>query len=232
MADRLTILAKVRAALRNPRSSAQRAPGGKSLALKVFSGAPPADPRPWLPPVGDAPEAWVEQFARTAADLRAEFVRVPSVEAAIPGLRALADAEGWERVATHGQGPPAQVAEGLGRPILRVDGGYDVAELERCSAGITACDALIAQTGSVLITARSCGGRALSVYPPHHVVIATLDQVVPDLPAAFDRVRERYAGDYPSLISLITGPSRTGDIERVIVLGAHGPKRLTVVLIG
>ena len=83
--------------------------------------------------------------------------------------------------------------------------------------------ALIAQAGSVLVSSRSSGGRALSVLPPHHIVLARREQLLPDLPAAFALLRNKYASDYPSLISFITGPSRTGDIERILVLGAHGP---------
>jgi L-lactate dehydrogenase complex protein LldG len=94
--------------------------------------------------------------------------------------------------------------------------------------GITLCDALIAQTGSILLTARSAGGRALSVLPPHHIVIAQESQLLPDLPAAFELLQRTYNGDYPSLITFITGPSRTGDIERILVLGAHGPRFLTI----
>jgi L-lactate dehydrogenase complex protein LldG len=52
--------------------------------------------------------------------------------------------------------------------------------------------------------------------------------LLPDLPAALELLRRKYAPDYPSFISLITGPSRTGDIERILVLGAHGPKKLTI----
>ncbi len=104
-------------------------------------------------------------------------------------------------------------------------------ELAHCDAGISECDALIAQTGSVLVTSHSAGGRALSCLPPHHVVIARRDQLVPDLPAAFELLQQKYGGNYPSMISFITGPSRTGDIERILVLGAHGPKKLTIFMI-
>jgi L-lactate dehydrogenase complex protein LldG len=55
--------------------------------------------------------------------------------------------------------------------------------------------------------------------------------MVPDLTAAFEHVKKRYGKNLPSFMSFITGPSRTGDIERILVLGAHGPKRLTVLLI-
>ncbi len=80
-----------------------------------------------------------------------------------------------------------------------------------CDVGISECDALIAQTGSVLITNRSAGGRALSVLPPHHVVLARREQLAADLPAAFELLKQKYAANYPSMISFITGPSRTGD---------------------
>jgi L-lactate dehydrogenase complex protein LldG len=83
----------------------------------------------------------------------------------------------------------------------------------------------------VLVSNRSSGGRALSVLPPHHVVLARREQLLPDLPAAFALLKSKYGSDYPSLISFITGPSRTGDIERILVLGAHGPKRLTILCI-
>jgi len=110
--------------------------------------------------------------------------------------------------------------------------GYDVRELERCDAGLTECDALIAQTGSVLLTARSGGGRALSVLPPHHVVLARREQLLPDLPSAYALLHEKYGpASWPSMTTLITGPSRTGDIERILVLGAHGPKRLTILMV-
>ena len=116
--------------------------------------------------------------------------------------------------------------------VLKADDGYDVNEMETCDAGITECDALVAQTGSVLVTSRSAGGRALSVLPPHHIVLARRDQLIADLPAAFALLKQTYGAGMPSMISFITGPSRTGDIERILVLGAHGPKELTVLLIG
>jgi L-lactate dehydrogenase complex protein LldG len=94
---------------------------------------------------------------------------------------------------------------------------------------LTECDVLVAQTGTVVVSSRSAGGRALSVLPPHHLVLARREQLVADLPAAFAWLKQKYGSDFPSMISLITGPSRTGDIERILVLGAHGPKQLTIL---
>ena len=71
----------------------------------------------------------------------------------------------------------------------------------------------------------------LSVLPPHHIVVARRGQIVTDLTEAYATLAAKYRDAYPSMISFITGPSRTGDIERILVLGAHGPKRLTILLV-
>jgi len=192
---------------------------------------PSAHAREWLPPVGDSFDGQLAAFAENAANLKADFQVATSRGDLATRLRKLRDAEGWKKIAAH-QGELTDAACAvLELPVLKTDSGYDVNELEQCDAGISECDALIAQTGSVLVTSRSAGGRALSVLPPHHVVIARREQLLRDLPAAFQFLKQKYAANYPSMISFITGPSRTGDIERILVLGAHGPKKLTIFLV-
>jgi len=71
----------------------------------------------------------------------------------------------------------------------------------------------------------------MSVLPPVHVVVATMDQLLTDLDAAVKFVRKRYGDQLPSTLSVVTGPSRTADIEKILVLGAHGPKRLVVLML-
>ncbi len=186
------------------------------------------DHRRVMPPVGASEDEQFALFARNASELRATFKRVQDANALTAELRALRDTEKWQRVATH-RGALAQTqAAGLGLPTLVTSDGYDKHELEQSDVGISECDALIAQTGTVLVTSKTAGGRALSCLPPHHVVIARREQLVPDLPAAFALLKQRHGANYPSMISFITGPSRTGDIERILVLGAHGPKKLTI----
>jgi L-lactate dehydrogenase complex protein LldG len=181
-----------------------------------------------MPKSYDLPQEQLDQFASNCVLLRAEFILCSSPKDLNQKLTGLARESGWRNLAAH-KGKIADAAvTALGLPTLIVDEGYDIAELERADAAVTECDALIAQTGSVLITSKSAGGRCLSALTPHHVVVATKEQMVADLKAAFDLLEKRYSGNYPSLISLITGPSRTGDIERILVLGAHGPKRLTI----
>jgi len=100
---------------------------------------------------------------------------------------------------------------------------------ESAQATITSAEALVALTGSVLVSA-ACGGRGASVVAPVHIVMATADQLVPDLDAAFALMRERNTAFQNSYVCLITGSSRTADIEKILVMGAHGPIRLIVIL--
>lgn len=192
-------------------------------------GCSSAQAREWLPPVGDSSEARLALFAKNCSDLKATFLLFPDAFGFNESLAGLKSSLGWKSVAIHSQPVVEEVCQLLDLPTLRVDGGYDVQELEKCDVGITACDALVAQTGSVLLTSRSAGGRALSVLPPHHLVVARRNQIVADLPEAFALLKQRYGDKYPSFISFVTGPSRTGDIERILVLGAHGPRKLTIL---
>jgi len=181
-----------------------------------------------LPPVGLTLDEQFALFARNAAELRATFKLLRDEVELRSELAALAAAEKWTRVASHAGQLAGDQAKALGLPVLFTDGCYDKAELGRCDVGISECDALVAQTGTVVVTSRTAGGRALSCLPPHHVVIARRGQLVPDLPMAFTVIKEKHGAKFPSMISFITGPSRTGDIERILVLGAHGPKKLTI----
>ena len=97
---------------------------------------------------------------------------------------------------------------------------------------VTGCDCLVAMTGSIFVSTRSANGRAASVLPEKHLVVARREQIVPDLAAAFGLLRQRYGSRWPSAMSLITGPSRTADIEKTLVMGAHGPKRLALYFEG
>lgn len=98
-------------------------------------------------------------------------------------------------------------------------------------AALTTCEALLARTGSVLVSSGTASGRRLSAYPEIHLVVAHASQVVDDIRPALELVQARYGRRLPSMLSLITGPSRTADIEKTLVLGAHGPRQLVVFLL-
>ncbi len=228
MSERDAILSRIRDGLRVP---APR-PGAHDHRPLTSARNAAATARQWLPATGDSQEEWLALFAKNSVDLKTTLLTAPDIAGAHALLAQLAAAENWQRIATHDGALTTAAASATGLPVMTIREGYDVSELERCDAGLTECDALIAQTGSVVLTARSGGGRALSVLPPHHVVIARRDQLLPDLPAAFALLHKRYGpASWPSMVTIITGPSRTGDIERILILGAHGPKKLTIILI-
>ena len=94
--------------------------------------------------------------------------------------------------------------------------------------GISACEFLIGRLGSVLVSSWSNPGRQMHAYSEVHIVIAQANQVVMTIGEAMIKLRKKYAIDFPSEITMITGPSRTADIEKTLVMGAHGPKELIV----
>jgi L-lactate dehydrogenase complex protein LldG len=100
---------------------------------------------------------------------------------------------------------------------------------EQTYASITGCEAFVAMTGSILISS-GCGGRAASVATECHIVHGTLKQLLPDLEAAMAYVYKAGLPEKNSYVGLITGSSRTADIEKILVMGAHGPRRLVVIV--
>lgn len=106
----------------------------------------------------------------------------------------------------------------------------DLSVLTKHKLAITLCECLIARTGSVVISSGQDAGRRLHAYPDIHVVIAEASQVVSDIKDGLQLVRNKYGTQLPGLISVVSGPSRTADIEKTLVLGAHGPKEIIVFL--
>jgi L-lactate dehydrogenase complex protein LldG len=104
----------------------------------------------------------------------------------------------------------------------------DFVEME---AGITDCEFLVARTGSIVVSSQSEAGRQMIPYPPIHIVFADKSQIVETVEEALVKIQEKYKGKLlPSMVSFVSGPSRTADIEKTLVLGAHGPKKLHVFI--
>jgi L-lactate dehydrogenase complex protein LldG len=246
-AARTTILARIREALQLPappphlQGHGPGAPAGSDsagsplaiLPAEHADGGLTRQARPWLPDGGETPAERLALLRENLAKLRAVVHVVPDLAAAAECVFGLARERDWQQVAWHAHPLVEPLLAGIPCGTLEVDGsgGFDKNGLEACDAGITACESLVAQTGSILVDSGSCGGRALSILPHVHVVVATTAQIVATLGDALEQTRRRHAGRLPSMLSFITGPSRTGDIERILVLGAHGPKELVVILI-
>ena len=94
--------------------------------------------------------------------------------------------------------------------------------------GISGVDFVVAETGTLVLETRPDQPRSLSLLPPVHVAVAWREQITPDLFDLFTSVKER---ELPACLSLITGPSKTGDIEQKLVTGVHGPGVVHLVMI-
>ena len=223
MSGREAILSRIKEALT-----------AKTRRTHAHASPPQQDPqaddlRAWLPPGGESQSEGWSLFCENARKLKVEVQATQEKTEVIEHLKRMAREEGWTGIASHSGSLTTPACQALDLPVCWTQSGYRISDLEASDAAITECEALVAQTGSILVSAASAGGRALSVLPPHHVVLATRSQLIPDLAAAFSLLREKYGENYPSFLSFITGPSRTGDIERILVLGAHGPRRLTLL---
>ncbi len=102
-------------------------------------------------------------------------------------------------------------------------------DFSRYEAGVSGAEYLIARTGSIFINSRIAGGRRLTVLPPVHIVLARQTQLVSSLDNVLKKISNT-DNDW-SYATFITGPSRTSDIEKKLVLGAHGPKRLITIIL-
>ncbi len=97
--------------------------------------------------------------------------------------------------------------------------------------GITDCECLVARTGTVVLTAAQRSGRTIPVYAPIHVIIASENSIVYNVDDAIQMIKAKYRNRFPSAIFFASGPSRTADIEKKLVLGIHGPRQIYVFLL-
>jgi len=112
-----------------------------------------------------------------------------------------------------------------------VEERFTAEDLAGCDVSVTGCEFLVARTGTIVMSAAQASGRTTSVYAPIHICIAFTSQLVYDVKDALQLVKEKYKDKLPSLITFATGPSRTADIEKTLVVGVHGPKEVYCFLV-
>lgn len=194
----------------------------KALLEKRDNPYPNLEETPVYPPTDEYLEVL---FAEQLTAVAGKFVFCEDEIQLIENLLLLAEEKGWRKI--YCWEPKLQeLLTNYEYPFFSTDTDFENAEV-----GITLCEALIARNGSVLVSNAGAAGRRLSIYPHNHVVVAYTSQLVLDLKDGFKILKDKYGQKLPSMISNITGPSRTADIEKTLVLGAHGPKELIVFLI-
>ena len=176
-----------------------------------------------LPPYPALQQEPALEFAERFTNLQGRFSYCSSEEELVTQLNALAEKRKWKKIFCR---------EAALREMLNASGfpfNYHPT-LADCDAAITGCEYLVARTGSILLSSAGESGRTVSVYAPIHICIAYTHQVVEDISDGLEKVLLQNS-TYPSLLTLATGPSRTADIEKTLVVGVHGPKEVFCFLI-
>jgi len=164
-------------------------------------------------------------FARRLMDMGGTFVYCENEKALGENLKMLLDQKAWKDYFV-GDKKLELLLQSLDIPFQN-----NPDEFNNMIAGITRCEYLIARFGSVLVSSGLDSGRRMFVFPESHIVIAYTSQVVEELKDALEGMRKRYQERFPSQMTVITGPSRTADIEKTLVMGAHGPRELYVFVV-
>jgi L-lactate dehydrogenase complex protein LldG len=166
-----------------------------------------------------------DSFKKMLEDIGGQVIIVKNEDELAEQISALVSENGWKEIVC---------AEDRIRAILSQAGVTFKCRnslSENTEVGITGCEYLVASLGSVVVSNAQTGSRRIFVYPPVHIVIAQSSQLVGNLEEAYQQTIERYKDQMPSMITVITGPSRTADIEKTLIMGAHGPKRLIVFIV-
>jgi L-lactate dehydrogenase complex protein LldG len=196
---------------------------------------PPAPPvaEVW-PRISPAPAAMAEQFTTELTTVSGEVIRCATMQDAKRRLAELVAKEQWTILGAMDRPMVRQATADLPPGVVRwAADDWQPRQMAEFSASLIEPEALLADTGSCLIACPTAQDRLLCYLPPACVVIARTGQLAEHLPAAWPTVAKRAAD--PALrgeFVIVTGPSRTADIEKILILGVHGPKRLVVLLVG
>lgn len=205
-------------------------PSKENILKKIRKALSHSTPLPFPKSEGAEPvfqpaqqEAEIE-FAEQFSKLQGRFVYCINRQELAFQLSSLVRKMDWKKVYCLEDDLLQAAGIQLGDRIVKTD-------IAGCDVSVTGCEYLVARTGSVVMSAAQQSGRVASVYAPIHICIAYTDQLVYDIKDALQLLKEKYAGKLPSLITFATGPSRTADIEKTLVVGVHGPREAYVFLV-
>lgn len=164
-------------------------------------------------------------FAQELTAAGGMFIYCESEKELVDSLKFLVHDRKWENIFA----VEPEITDLLDKAHINFTSEHD--KLIHSHVGVTGCEAIVARLGSVMVSSGQMAGRQIFIYPEIHIVYARASQLVIDLKDALLKIRKKYDQRMPSMVTLITGPSRTADIEKTLVMGAHGPKELYVFLL-
>jgi L-lactate dehydrogenase complex protein LldG len=165
-------------------------------------------------PIQPQQQELVVEFAEQFSALQGKFIFCLDEEELKTGFEKLCLQKEWTKIYCEEDGFKSILLPGM----LHND-------IVTCDASVTSCETLVARTGSIVLSSVQ-QGRIPSVYAPVHVCVAYTSQLVYDIKDGLESITSKYQENLPSTITLATGPSRTADIEKTLVVGVHGPKEV------
>lgn len=173
------------------------------------------------------------RFTETLTGLNGEVIRAASADEALDRLGDVLHGLGAARVVANDEPPLAGVDLAARWPgitwhvVGRTEGDLRTF-CANADAGVTGADVALAETGSVIISSGPGRGRMASLLPPVHIALVAAERLTSDI-LTWAAAR---SGDLPANLTVISGPSKTADIEQTLAIGMHGPKRMIVILYG
>lgn len=165
------------------------------------------------------------QFALNLREAGGQFIYCENDKAIVDNLRTLMKQKGWKQLYSLDE----KISNLLHQEKINTLTSPE--QFEDSSVAITRCDFLIARFGSIVVSSGLSTGRRIFSAHETHIVLGMASQIVSELKDAMKGMKKKYKGNFPSQVSVITGPSRTADIEKTLVMGAHGPRELYVFLV-
>ena len=185
-----------------------------------------------LPP-GAGQEKYFEQFKKRAEELTVTVLRTSSPGRAVERVIDCMKESGMNQAVSS---PLTLIdAEGLGKQAhsagIALSFDFDRHVIEKAGIGISEFELAIAESGTIVQDASSLHARLVSMLPPVHLAIAAAKTIVGTFPDALTVIEKVFGGLLPPFLSFVTGPSKTADIERVLTIGVHGPKKVIVLFV-
>lgn len=225
MTARDVILAQIRKGIRSSaRRHADRAPETRTAEQRLQQ-----QPRGTIPYRSQLPHhGQVDLFVAEAVRVGATITRLSSVTEVPKAVAAYLAQENLPARLRMAPDPQLNDIPWERVPTLDIQRGM---AQDRDEVGFTGCLAAVAETGTLVMTSGPTHPTSLNFLPETHVVVLKARQVTGAYEDALDIIKQQHRGSLPRTINLITGPSRTGDIEQTIYMGAHGPRRLHILLV-
>jgi len=222
MSGREAILAKVRASLAGGHDPARRA----AVEERIGNA-----PKGVIPARGQLKAgAKTELFAAQAAKVSANVRRVASRDEVPLAVSEYLRAKNLPASVRIGADKRMSAMPWATQKALEVkhgpSDGHDLVGVSHAFGGI-------AETGTLVMTSGKDNPSTINFLPEHHIVVIDAKDVDGDMEAVLARVKRKFGkGEMPRTVNFITGPSRSGDIEQKIILGAHGPRALHIIIVG